>query len=191
MGLREEKKRQTRAALIAAAATLFAERGYEATTVADIAAGANVSTRTFFSYFPAKEDVLFAGTDERLAAMAAAFADGSPSTPLEAMHRIAEQVLSASPDLPGADRLAIMLARPELQAQALQRLLAAQRLIGEWLLRAYPDRLDAPLSRAVAGALVGALVGTVLGGAAPAELSAQIHRALRLLEDGLRTLGQP
>ncbi|MFI5912279.1 TetR/AcrR family transcriptional regulator [Dactylosporangium sp. NPDC051541] len=188
MGLREEKKRQTRAALIAAAATLFAERGYEATTVADIAAGANVSTRTFFSYFRAKEDVLFAGTDERLAALAAAFADVSAATPLEALRRIAAQVMSASSDLPGPDRLAILLARPELQAQAMLRLLAAQRLIGEWLLRAYPSRLDATLARAVAGALVGALVGTVLGsiesGTAP-----DLDRTLRLLEDGLGTLG--
>src|SRR3954470_21546216 len=117
MGLREEKKARTRAALVGAAERLFAEKGYDGTTVADIAAAANVSTRTFFSYFRAKEDVLFAGTDERLAAMGALFADVGAATPLQALHHIAEQVLSASSDLPGADRMAIMLARPELQAQ--------------------------------------------------------------------------
>src|SRR4051794_7827625 len=62
MGLRERKKEQTRAALIDAATRSFARNGYDATTVADITAAAGVSTRTFFSYFRAKQDVLFAGT---------------------------------------------------------------------------------------------------------------------------------
>ncbi|MBX7266948.1 TetR family transcriptional regulator [Micromonospora sp. Llam7] len=192
MGLREQKKQQTRAALVDAAARLFAATGYDKTTVADIAAAAGVSTRTFFSYFRAKEDVLFAGTDQRLAAIAAAFDTVRAETPLAAVHRLVEQVLAASDDLSDPGRLAIMFARPELQAQALRRLVAAQRLIGEWLRRAYPDRLDDAQSRAVAGAVVGALVGTVLGaierGDAPSGLREQIGRALALLEDGLRVL---
>jgi AcrR family transcriptional regulator len=58
-GLRERKKRETREALVRAGIELFAERGVKGTRVADIAAAANVSTRTFFSYFERKEDVLF------------------------------------------------------------------------------------------------------------------------------------
>ena len=192
MGLRERKKRQTRAALVDAAARLFAEKGYDKTTVADIAAAADVSTRTFFSYFPAKEDVLFAGTDQRLQAIAEAFDALPAGSPLEAMHPILEHVLAASDDLSGPDRLAIVFAKPELQAQALQRLIAAERLIAERLRRAYPDRLDDTLSRAMAGALIGALVGAVLGGIergdSPHELREQLRRALALLVDGLRTL---
>jgi AcrR family transcriptional regulator len=47
-----------------AAVQLFAEHGYEETTVADIAARAEVSIRTFFLHFPTKEDVLFDGSRE-------------------------------------------------------------------------------------------------------------------------------
>jgi AcrR family transcriptional regulator len=74
-GLRERKKQRTREQIIEAAMGLFAERGYHATTIADIAETADVSPRTFFSYFPSKEAVVFHNVDRDLDSLAAALRD--------------------------------------------------------------------------------------------------------------------
>ncbi|HVW43039.1 MAG TPA: TetR family transcriptional regulator [Amycolatopsis sp.] len=60
---RSEHKPRTRQALIDAALSLFAAKGYEAATTDEIAEWAGVSTRTFFRYFESKEHVLFFGGD--------------------------------------------------------------------------------------------------------------------------------
>jgi AcrR family transcriptional regulator len=57
-GIRQRKKQRTRQALRQAAMKLFLERGFDATTIADITAAADVAPRTFFSYFQTKEDVV-------------------------------------------------------------------------------------------------------------------------------------
>lgn len=68
-GLRERKKRQTRAAIAQAAMALFAARGFDAVTVAEVARAADVSEKTVFNYFPAKEDLVLHGGAERRAAL--------------------------------------------------------------------------------------------------------------------------
>jgi AcrR family transcriptional regulator len=62
-GLRSRKKARTRQAIEEAASALFAEQGYEATTVEQISEQAEVSHMTFFRYFPSKAHVIILGRD--------------------------------------------------------------------------------------------------------------------------------
>jgi AcrR family transcriptional regulator len=77
-GLRARKKRAAREAIAAAARRLFAERGFDAVTVAEVAAAAQVSEKTVFNYFPTKEDLAFAGREEGIAQFVSAIAERAP-----------------------------------------------------------------------------------------------------------------
>ena len=96
-GLRERKKAETRAALRAAAARLFLERGPAAVTVSDICEAAGVSARTYFNYFDAKEDALLPGDkhliEEIITGLAARPA---AEPPLTAVRQAFEQALTAA-----------------------------------------------------------------------------------------------
>jgi AcrR family transcriptional regulator len=96
-GLRERKKQRTREQIVEAAMGLFAKRGYHATTIADIAAAADVAPRTFFAYFPSKEAVVFHSVDRDLAALASALRDRLPGeTAFDALRRWIEAIFDQS-----------------------------------------------------------------------------------------------
>jgi AcrR family transcriptional regulator len=78
VGLRERKKQRTRQAIVDAAFELFAERGFDGTTIADIAEVAEISPRTFFSYFPSKDDVVFHDFEENYEMVAAWLREREP-----------------------------------------------------------------------------------------------------------------
>ncbi|GGO15218.1 TetR family transcriptional regulator [Microbispora rosea subsp. aerata] len=94
MGLRERKKQRTRDALIDAALDLFLAKGYEATTIDQIAARVEVSPRTFFRYFASKEDVALSLTaDEQKMLLAELTARPESEPPFTALSQAMRSLL--------------------------------------------------------------------------------------------------
>ncbi|MBB4914586.1 TetR family transcriptional regulator [Streptosporangium saharense] len=141
-GLRERKKHRTRLALIDAALDLFAEQGYEATTVDQIAAAVDVSPRTFFRYFATKEDVALSlpldGQEVMLAELAARPPEEPPFTALgHAMRAVVTGLEEADP----ADTARFLKARelientPALFAGSMRRLMGNEQRLTEEIAR--------------------------------------------------------
>jgi len=194
MSLRERKKARTRQALVEAALRLFAERGFEATTVADIADAADVSPRTFFTYFPAKEDVLFADAQDRIERVRDALAKRAPGESfLDALRRAAREVLTDPTFQAEAQRthMQVIGANPALGARALQDLLAAEQVVAAAIaadLGVDQTDLQPQVAAAAAvNALRGAFISWFLSGAS-GDPQPAFDQALNLLEHGLGTL---
>lgn len=79
--LRERKKQEVRERLVERALALFSEHGFDAVTIDQIVADADVSPRTFFRYFGSKEAVLFADQDEMLAVVRSSITERPVSEP--------------------------------------------------------------------------------------------------------------
>jgi AcrR family transcriptional regulator len=102
-GLRERKKAKTRLALEAAALQLFDADGYDDTTVEQIAERADVSTRTFFRYYPTKADVLLSDQAGRLAMVTDTLAARPSDEPIMASLRAL--MVAIGEDLPAERHL--------------------------------------------------------------------------------------
>ncbi|MTD57851.1 TetR/AcrR family transcriptional regulator [Amycolatopsis pithecellobii] len=165
MSLRERKRARTRQALIDAAIDLFGRQGYDETTVADIAAEADIGSRTFFSYFASKEELLFPESDERVQATLDAIATRAPGeSPPEVLLRALRTVGERSDDLVSplaALRLRLIQTVPAVRGRALQVQFEAQREIARQLAAAFPDQLDEVGAAALTGAFVGAVTGAL------------------------------
>lgn len=149
-GLRERKKQQTRLALVDAALALFETKGFEAATVEEIAAAADVSPRTFFRYFAAKEAVLLAVHDEEFSRLLDAVDQASSLT---------EAVIGAiDGDHEHFRRVQELLARtPALHATFLQRTVEQERQLVAKLLPADADPRERLRTRLLVAATFAAL----------------------------------
>ena len=121
--LREQKKADTRQAVVRAAHTLFTRDGFENVTVDQIAVEAGISRRTFFRYFPAKEAVVFPENEDRLNAFITILeANSQPETPLNGLDvavMTSAAVFSASKEVQLA-QFKLIQASPTLTAYELQ-----------------------------------------------------------------------
>ncbi|WP_028937839.1 TetR/AcrR family transcriptional regulator [Pseudonocardia spinosispora] len=184
---RERKKRQTRQLLTETALRLFAERGYEQTTVAQIAEAADVATKTFFNYFPSKEDVLFADTTHDNAVSLEVIAGRRPGESIAAlMTRVYDETLAryraenigADPELVRA-YVRLVMTVPALLAKALHLSYELQREMAHALVKAYPDELDPVSAAAVIGSFAGAAQGAAMMSLRLNESDEQLWAAAR------------
>jgi AcrR family transcriptional regulator len=190
-GLRERKKAKTRLAIRRAAYRLFAEQGYEATTVDQIAEAAEVSPSTFFRYFPAKEDVIL--SDEYDSALVDALAARPADEPvlLSLRHSMTDSlglVLEADRE-ELFTRIRLSFTDPGIRARAMDEQLRNQDAVAA----AIADRTGrdaAELDVRCAAAAIIAVSMTVMrhwvdGGGAE-DLAALYDRQLTALFEGLR-----
>lgn len=157
--LRERKRQQTRELLIETGRRLFETNGYDQTTVADIAAAADIGTRTFFAYFESKEQLLFGETDPRVvSAIEAIRTRAAEETPAETLLRgLSSETIETEARNPVAQlRLRLLPDVPAIQARALRLQLDAQDEIQRELRASYPE-----LTAVEAATLVGAFTGAV------------------------------
>ncbi|MEU9020914.1 TetR family transcriptional regulator [Actinomadura sp. NPDC048394] len=190
-GLRERKKARTRLAIRRAAYRLFDEQGYEATTVDQIAAAAEVSPSTFFRYFPAKEDVIL--SDEYDSALADALAARPADEPvlLSLRHSMTDSlglVLEADRE-ELLTRIRLSFTDPGIRARAMDEQLRNQDAVAA----AIADRTGrdaADLDVRCAAAAIIAVSMTVMrhwvDGGGEEDLTALYDRQLTVLFEGLR-----
>jgi AcrR family transcriptional regulator len=119
-----------------AALALYGERGFEQTTVAEIAARAGLTERTFFRHFADKREVLFAGARELQDLLVGTLAD-TPQTaaPIDAIGAAFEAAAAVMQERrEGArQRQAVIAANPELQERELIKLAALSAALAETL----------------------------------------------------------
>ncbi|GAA2845809.1 hypothetical protein GCM10010517_02330 [Streptosporangium fragile] len=196
LGLRERKKLRTRHALIAAALQLFLEKGYEETTVSEIATAADVSTRTFFSYFASKEDVVFHNSREGLDRGLEVIAGRRPGE--RAIDLLGRAVTASFATLAADDEFRhemapinhLVMTVPSLRARGLLLLFDSQQELAEALHRACPDELTLVEASAAVGAVIGgaklAAFVSLNGGASPDEILEASRQATEFVLAGLR-----
>jgi AcrR family transcriptional regulator len=195
LGLRERRKRLTAAELEAAAYRLFGERGFDAVTVDDIAAEADVSRRTFFRYFASKEDVLLADHFVQLARLREAMESRPADEPIVTALRNA--LLSLTSDFEERKEKVITRAKlmrdtPSLQARSLvhQKLWeeAMQEMVARRLgVDPVKDLRPGVVSAATLAAMRVAFTNWLAAGC-DGDLIESTKKALDLLDGGLGQL---
>jgi AcrR family transcriptional regulator len=190
VGLRERKKARTKTAIQQHALRLFQRHGYQATTVEQIAAAAEVSPSTFFRYFPTKEDVvLYDALDPVL--LEAFRAQPAELSPIQALRGAMRAVFG---ELPAADlamqreRDRLIRSVPELRARMLDEFAKNLRLFAEIVAERVGRRPDDPAVRTLAGAVIGVGISawyTAGDQATPKDYLAVMDASLARLEAGL------
>jgi AcrR family transcriptional regulator len=194
-GLRERKKRATRAAIHDAAMALFAARGFGATTIDQIAERADLSRATVFTHFATKEDIVFGDAPDAIEALTAMLAEPAAEQGTLATVRAWLRELTGwiEPELV----VQLQLARevPGVGARRLQIYRRVEDVIAAALRRELADDLGATLAASSLVAALRVMEETAAarmeqGGRAlaDAEIDALLDDALAFAEAGMAAL---
>lgn len=205
LGLRERKKLETRQAIANAALKLFDQQGFHNTTIAQIAAAANVAPRTVSSYFPVKEELAFPDHRSTIEALSTRLAQREPGSSAlaalrewindsmsiwerdaEEMH-LARRVVEAEPELKAYERIIVGEIMDALRIEIARdlgqdeddlgpRMAAAATMAVFEVVGDHFKRGPEPAAEAAHGGL-------------RAELDRQIDRAIRFVAAGIEALG--
>lgn len=202
-GRSAEGRAEVRRDLVAAAVALFHDRGYEDTTVDDIAAAAGVGRRTFFRYFRSKEDAISPDHETALARIAEVFATAHPDEPVTSVVlRAGETVFDLYTDDPplSVARFRLTHEVPALRDRESASVDHYRRLFTRNLRVRFAGEPDGDLRAAVTGAAVVAAHNLALrawlhDGAPPARLHEYRDRFRRVAgmlpaDDGLRGVAE-
>jgi AcrR family transcriptional regulator len=196
-GLRERKKARTREAIIDAALDLFASRGFDATTIEDIAAAADVSPRTFFRYFDSKVDLVMAHNEahgDKVAPLVAA--RPASEGPLEALRQVMQQMLLELLADPSVVReFQVMMSAPTLRNMAREHFYEEEaELVSAFAARLGTDDTDltANVMAAAAASAIWAVIERWLAEGTDVErLPPMLDEAFCLLEQGFSPARPP
>jgi mycofactocin system transcriptional regulator len=179
----------SRAELSHVALQLFAERGFEATTVDDIAAAAGIGRRTFFRYFASKNDVAWGDFEAELAKMRAYLRAMPPDVPLMEALRASVLEFNRLPpeEIPNhRQRMELLLHVPALLAHSTLRYRAWREVVAEYA----AERLGLPAGSQESQTIAWALLGVALAAYEQwlaqddADLTELLDTSLRLLSTG-------
>ncbi len=157
LGLRERKKLEVRGRLSAVALRLFDERGFDHVRVAEIAEAANVSEKTVYNYFPAKEDLLLGDWETVEAELLHAIRARAPGVPvLEVVREQALAVAERVGKTPKAERAAfhrVVGSTPAIHLRALRISFRYRAEIGALLAEETGTTAQDPMPYFVAGVI--------------------------------------
>jgi AcrR family transcriptional regulator len=168
-----------------AAMELFSERGFEATTVADIAARAGLTKRTFFRYFSDKREVLFSGSEALEAKFVEAVVDAPADlSPLDAIAVGLDAMADLFKEIGDRPRRrqAIIVANPELQERELIKLVKLSGAGAEALRRRGVAEPSASLAAEAGMAVFRIAFEQWAGGPAGQDIHQRLKESLRELK---------
>ncbi len=180
------RRATSRAELEQAAFTLFTERGFDATTVDEIAAAAGIGRRTFFRYFPSKNDIPWGAFEDELERMRVRLKACTPEVPLMDAIRVAlidfNRVAPAQVPL-HRRRMQLILRVPTLLAHSTLRFTAWREVVAEFVAERTGRRRDDLAPQTIAHAVLGVAIAAYEHWLddADADLGALLDDAMRQL----------